>query len=93
MDPTNKYLFLPFKRLHVKLNIPSFYRHDPKLWFQHLETQFHQTNILADIHKYHATISSLPLDYFSSIINFTHNRTRNCYEIIKAQIIKQFQNI
>lgn len=71
--------------------LPQFWTEYPEAWFIHSETQFSTKRITSDNSKYEATISALPPNVITIILDIIQKPpTLNKYETIKATLIERF---
>lgn len=74
----------------VKVKLPSFWTHKPKLWFAQAESQFDITGIKADGTKYGYVLSMLDTATASLVEDCILNPpTDNKYDKLKAELIKK----
>lgn len=73
--------------------IPTFWAHNPKLWFVHIEAQFHSNNIKGDVTKYYAVVSALDCNTLQQIADLLEKPPANKkYDALKAALIDAFSD-
>ena len=60
----------------VALKLPTFWVHNPQLWFCSVEAQFAVRNITQDDTKYHYVVASLTDDMANAVASFLTNPPR-----------------
>lgn len=75
------------------VKIPIFWAHNPKLWFVHIEAQFHSNNIKGDVTKYYAVVSALDCNTLQQIADLLEKPPASKkYDALKAALIDAFSD-
>ena len=84
----------PSQNNAVALRLPTFWAHQPRVWFAQAEAQFTLRDITVDITKYFYLIAALPedvatraLDYIESM---AHSNSTEKYKGLKARLLGTF---
>lgn len=73
------------------IRVPPFSKQNPQLWFQQLEAQFANLNIVDNLTKFNTIISAIEGDILSSVSDIVLNPpTANHYDAIKFRLIQKF---
>lgn len=65
----------------VAVKVPPFWKTNPKLWFNQMESQFYNSGITQDATKYHTLVGSVESDVLNSVSHIIENPpTQNMYD-------------
>uniref|UniRef100_A0ABD2WE94 DUF7041 domain-containing protein n=1 Tax=Trichogramma kaykai TaxID=54128 RepID=A0ABD2WE94_9HYME len=76
---------------HVLTIMPTFWQHDPKLWFDMLDSEFSSCKIIEDHVKYHILLKSLGNSICVTLSSVLHSLPEEeKYDKLKAYLIKKY---
>lgn len=73
------------------VKVPSFWTHNPKLWFVHVEAQFISNNIKGDLSRYYTVISSLDCSTLQQVCDLLEKPPASGkYDALKTVLINTY---
>lgn len=80
--------------IHARVRLPNFWKHEPELWFVHVEALFFANNIRSDEERYYTVLSALDSpEVLNQVTDFLRSPPQqDKYKSFKLTIISRFSD-
>jgi hypothetical protein len=72
------------------IRIPAFYRTNPEVWFQQLDSIFHSAKVRTSVAKFHLVIGSLDTRMLTILQDLLRDPGETPFETLRARILEEF---